>query len=159
MKDQMLLKRWQAWSTEHLSRKPVPVFDCPLHKEMSSLNLPWHSFENPHPSSHWITWEKSSAPPSPLPHPRKRQRAMRLSLTLLFSKLGKSKVPTHCSQDILWSPLTYMSFTLLLWMHSRTSRSFLNCGDQNCPQCWRWGWTKRRIIISSDSWSLLLAGL
>lgn len=45
MKVQMLLKHWQAWSIEHLSRKPVPVFDCPLHKEMSTLNLPWHSFE------------------------------------------------------------------------------------------------------------------
>lgn len=30
----MLLKPWQSWSTNHLSRKPVPVFDNPLRKEM-----------------------------------------------------------------------------------------------------------------------------
>jgi len=30
----MPLKHWQAWSFDHLSRKPVPVFDHPLGKEM-----------------------------------------------------------------------------------------------------------------------------
>ena len=31
---QMPLKHWQAWGIDHLSRKPVPVFDHPLGKEM-----------------------------------------------------------------------------------------------------------------------------
>ena len=30
----MPLKHWQAWGINHLSRKPVPVFDHPLCKEM-----------------------------------------------------------------------------------------------------------------------------
>lgn len=29
----MPLKPWQAWGTDHLSKKPVPVFDHPLWKE------------------------------------------------------------------------------------------------------------------------------
>ena len=30
----MPLKHWQAWGIDHLSRKPVPMFDHPLSKEM-----------------------------------------------------------------------------------------------------------------------------
>ena len=31
---QMPLKHWQAWGTDHPSRKPLPVFDHPLSAEM-----------------------------------------------------------------------------------------------------------------------------
>ena len=30
----MRLKHWQAWGIDHLSRKPDPMFDHPLGKEM-----------------------------------------------------------------------------------------------------------------------------
>lgn len=44
---QMPLRHWQAWGTDHLSRKSF-MFDHPLVKKffpMSTLNLPWLSFE------------------------------------------------------------------------------------------------------------------
>lgn len=65
---EMPLKHWQTWGIDHLSRKPIPVFDHPLSKEIfltSSLYLPWHSFE---PFPHVLspkTRKKSSATPSP----------------------------------------------------------------------------------------------
>jgi len=56
----MPLKYWQGWGIDHLSRKPVPVLDYPLGKEM----LPNVQSETPlsdaalhccHASSHWRT--------------------------------------------------------------------------------------------------------
>ena len=34
IKVHMPLKHWQAWGIDHLSSKPVPVFDHPLGKEI-----------------------------------------------------------------------------------------------------------------------------
>ncbi|KAF4796207.1 hypothetical protein TURU_086231 [Turdus rufiventris] len=60
---------------------------------------------------------------------------MKSLLILLLSKLDKPKIPSDSSQDITSSPST--SFAVLLWTHSRTFTSFLNCGAQNCIQCSR----------------------
>ncbi|KAK4829643.1 hypothetical protein QYF61_005936 [Mycteria americana] len=103
---------------------------------MSSLNLPWCSFE-PFPDILSLDLrEKSSASPFPRPFLRKLLRAMRLPLSLLFSKLDKPK-------DIPSSPFT--SFVALLWTHSRTFTSFLNCRAQNCTQY-------SRLRTSVKSW-------
>ena len=102
---------------------------------MSHLILPWCSFEL---FSHVLSLDprgKSSAPPFPRPLLRKLQRPMRSSLSLLFSKLDKPRVLGHSSQDTPSSSST--SFVALLWTHSRTFTSFLNCGAQNCTQCSR----------------------
>jgi len=66
---------------------------------MSSLNLPLCSFK-PFPGTLSLdTREKSSAHLSPCPLLRKLQRAMRSLLSLLFSKLDKSRVLGHSSYD------------------------------------------------------------
>ena len=51
---------------------------------------------------------------------------------LLFFKADKPKVLSHSSEDIPSSP--FSSLFALLWTHSRTFASFLNCGAQNCTQ-------------------------
>ena len=72
--------------------------------------------------------DENSAPQSPLPLLMKLQRPMRSPLNHLFSKLDRTRVLSHSSQDISSSPFT--SFVALLWMHSRTLTSFFNCGVQ-----------------------------
>ncbi|XP_052650883.1 uncharacterized protein LOC128145174 [Harpia harpyja] len=91
---------------------------------MSSLNLPWRSFE-PFPRILSLDpREKSSAPPSPRPLLRKLQRATRSSpsLSLLLSKLDKPKVPSHSSEDMPSSPVT--SSVAFFWTHPGTFMSF-----------------------------------
>ena len=150
---QMPLKHWQAWGIDHLSR-PVPVLTTLSVKKcflMSSLNLPWCSFE-PLPRIRSLEHrEKSSAPPSPRPLLRKLQRAMRSPLNLLFSKLDKPGVLSCSSHDMPSSPST--SFVALLCTRSRTFTSFLSGGAQNCTQYSRWGPTNaeyRGTIPSFD---------
>ena len=128
----MPLKHWQAWDTEHLSRKLIPGFDNPFSKEMFP-NV-WHSFE-PFPVVQSLDTRQNSAPPSPCPLLRKLQRAMRSPLSLLFLKLDK--LISCSSQDMPSRPST--SFAALLWKHSSALTPFLNCGAQNCTQCSRWG--------------------
>jgi len=66
---QMLLKHWQAWGINHLSRNPVPMFDHPFGKEMFpqvKFKPRWHTFE-PFPRILSLdTRENCSAPASPL---------------------------------------------------------------------------------------------
>ena len=76
---------------------------------------------------------------------------MRSPLSLLFSKLDKPEVLSCSSWDMPSSPFT--SFVALLWTHSRTFTSFLNCGAQNCTQASRWGRTNAEysgMITSFD---------
>ena len=115
---------------------------------LSSLNLPWCSFESFARVLPLDPREKSSAPPSPRPLLRKLQRAVRLPLGLLLSK---PRVLSRSSQDMPSSPST--SFAAFLWMHSRTFMCCLNHGAQNCRQCSRWG----RTTLNAAGWAPLLA--
>ena len=145
-------KHWWSWGVDHLSRKPVPVFDHPLGKEMfpNVQSEPPLAQLRADPCKLPLgTKEKRSVPPSPLL--RKLQWAMRLPLSCLLSKLDKLKVLSCSSQDMPSSP--FSSFVALLWMHSSTFTSLLNCGAQNCRQCSRWGGTNAEysgMIASSD---------
>uniref|UniRef100_A0A8C3XXK4 Transglutaminase-like domain-containing protein n=1 Tax=Catharus ustulatus TaxID=91951 RepID=A0A8C3XXK4_CATUS len=67
---------------------------------MSSLKLPWHSFE-PLPCFLSLdTRKKSSVPPFLLFLPRKLGRTVRSLLSLLFSKLDKAKILSCSPQDM-----------------------------------------------------------
>jgi len=99
----MPLEHWQAWGIDHLFRKPVPVSDPLLVKKcflMSSLNLPWWSFELlPHVLS-LDPRKKRSEPLSPCPLLEELQRATRLPLSLLFSEPDKPRALSRSSKDI-----------------------------------------------------------
>lgn len=68
----MSLKHWWAWGIDHSSRKPVPVFDLPLGKEMlpkvqskPPLRHLWVVPTHPLTGYHWeeITTSSLSSPP------------------------------------------------------------------------------------------------
>lgn len=99
-------------------QESFPVFDHLLDKEMLpsvQLNLPWCSFEPLLPIL--------SLDPRDSPHLRNVQKAMRLLLNLLSTKLAKPQVLSFFSQDIPFSP--FIDIFSLLWTHSRTFKSFL----------------------------------
>jgi len=97
---------------QHLTT--LSVKKCSL---MSSLNLPWHSFE---PFPHILSLgTKRRAQHLPLHVPsRMLQRAVRSPLSLLCSKTDRNSVLICSSQDMPSSPCT--RFFALLWKHSKT---------------------------------------
>lgn len=129
---QILLKHWQSWDINHLSRKSVPVFNYLLGKGMLSniYSKPFlvHLWSIPIPS--YLRTAGTSGPSFPFPLLR-RCREQWSPLSLFLSKLDKHKILRCFSHDIPYSSFT--SFVLLLWTQWRTF-TFFNAEAKNRTQ-------------------------
>lgn len=141
----MLLKHWQVWGLDHLYRKPLSVFDCPLSKEMLNVQAKpsWHRFELFPRILSLDTWEKetSTSPFTSPPWDAVESNETASQPPLLWIKQAQSPQPS--------SP--FLSFTALLCMHSRISTTFSNCGAQDCTQWSREAHTEYSGTIPSFS--------
>uniref|UniRef100_A0A8B9QH24 Glycoprotein endo-alpha-1,2-mannosidase n=2 Tax=Apteryx owenii TaxID=8824 RepID=A0A8B9QH24_APTOW len=139
---QLGFKYLQGCGLHSLSRKPVSMFSYPCSKEVF-LMFKWNFLcfsLCPLPLILSLgTTEKSLAPSSLDPPIRYLYLLIRISLSLLFSRLNRPSSLSFFSYKQCSSPL--IVFVALCWTCSSRSVSVLYWGAQNWTQYSRWGLT------------------
>lgn len=127
----MLLKPWQVWSIDHLSRKPVPVFNHPVSNKMLSTirsePLLVQFWTLPMPLVTGAQEEEISTSLSASPSCLESNQ-----FVPQHSSLQTRHAQSHDTQDIPSSLLNI--FATLLWTHLNSFTSFFNCRAQNSTQ-------------------------
>lgn len=122
---------------------------------MSSLNLPWCSFQ---PFPHILLLDprqKSSDIPLPFLWSGSCKEQWGHSSASFSPNQTNPKIRSCSSQDIPSS--LFISFVALVLMHLSTFMYFLGCGARNCMQYPRWGCTNPGYsgIITSLAWLVM----
>lgn len=127
----MLLKHWQVWSIDHLSRKPVPVFNHSVSNKMLSTirsePLLVQFWTLPMPLVTGAQEEEISTSLSASPSCLESNQ-----FVPQHSSLQTRHAQSHDTQDIPSSLLNI--FATLLWTHLNSFTSFFNCRAQNSTQ-------------------------